>query len=190
MQLLKHGRKRAFSSSSAVTSRAKGSLMNMCPWIENTNTVNRDGKQRVLSSPSAVAGATKESVFLTMSNHFPRHQLQQSIRQFATTTTITKPTKKAVLMDSEELRNKLDNFQDLFVEARLCIEDARDSAETTYFDEEVDTAQVAVDEAMAAFNELVNELEDLDQKNSVLRSNGLKAEQLKGELQLVLSGGH
>lgn len=185
MQLLKHGRKRAFSSSSAVTSRAipvdKGPLMNICPWIENTSTVDCDDKQRL------VAGATKESVFLTMSKYFPRHQLQQSNRQFATT---TKPTKKSVLMDSEELRNKLDNFQDLFVEARLCIEDARDSADTTYFDEEVDTAQVAVDEAMTVFNELVNELEDLDQKNSVLRSNGLKAEQLKGELQLVLAGGH
>jgi len=93
-------------------------------------------------------------------------------------------------MNSEELRSKLDNFQDLFVEARLCIDDARDSADTVYFDEEVETAKVAVDEAMDAFTTLVNELEDMDQKNSVLRGNGLKAEQLKGELQLVLSGGH
>ena len=93
-------------------------------------------------------------------------------------------------MDAEELRGKLDNFQDLFVEARLCIEDARDSADTTYFDEEAEVAKDAVDGAMSAFNELVDELHDLDQKNSVLRSNGLKAEQLKGELQLVLTGGH
>ena len=44
-----------------------------------------------------------------------------------------------------------DDFQDLFVEARLCIEDAQESQETTYFAEDLDAAQEAVDEAVAAF---------------------------------------
>lgn len=137
------------------------------------NTVNTSTQRRRFSSCLRT---------ITDSGHSHPLQLQRSVRNF----TAGKP----VLMGEEELRNRLDEFQDLFVEARMCIEDARDSADTTYFDEEAELAKDAVDEAMAAFDGLVADLDDMDQKNSVLRSNGLKAEQLKGELQLVLTGGH
>uniref|UniRef100_A0A7S0FJV1 Uncharacterized protein n=1 Tax=Minutocellus polymorphus TaxID=265543 RepID=A0A7S0FJV1_9STRA len=94
-------------------------------------------------------------------------------------------------MPENDLRKRMDEFQDLFVEARLCIEDAQESQETTYFAEDLDAAQEAVDEAVAAFKGIVNDIEDKDQKNSVLRSNGLKVEQLKGELQMIIDGhGH
>ena len=33
------------------------------------------------------------------------------------------------------------------------------------------------------------DIEDLNEKNRVLRGNGLKVEQLKGELELALKGG-
>ncbi|GMH66492.1 hypothetical protein TL16_g04445 [Triparma laevis f. inornata] len=72
----------------------------------------------------------------------------------------------------------------------MCIEDATDSMETTYFDEEAEAAKEAVNEAVKQFEGIVADLTDLDQKNSVLRGNGLKVEQLKGELQLMLTGGH
>ena len=62
--------------------------------------------------------------------------------------------------------------------------------ETTYFDEEAEAAKEAVDEAVKMFEGIVKDLEDMEQKNSVLRGNGLKVEQLKGELQLMLTGGH
>ena len=62
--------------------------------------------------------------------------------------------------------------------------------ETTYFDEEAEAAKEAVDEAVKMFEGIVKDLEDTEQKNSVLRGNGLKVEQLKGELQLMLTGGH
>eukprot|EP00519_Triparma_laevis_P002586 CAMPEP_0182508088 /NCGR_PEP_ID=MMETSP1321-20130603/24358_1 /TAXON_ID=91990 /ORGANISM="Bolidomonas sp., Strain RCC1657" /LENGTH=93 /DNA_ID=CAMNT_0024714111 /DNA_START=180 /DNA_END=461 /DNA_ORIENTATION=+ len=93
-------------------------------------------------------------------------------------------------MPDDDLRRRLEEFQDLFVEARLCIEDANDSMETTYFDEEAEAAKEAVDEAVKMFEGIVKDLEDTEQKNSVLRGNGLKVEQLKGELQLMLTGGH
>mmetsp|Transcript_3508 Transcript_3508/g.7622 ORF Transcript_3508/g.7622 Transcript_3508/m.7622 type:complete len:160 (+) Transcript_3508:3-482(+) len=95
------------------------------------------------------------------------------------------------LMAEDELKRRMDDFQDLFVEARLCIEDAQESQETTYFAEDLDAAQEAVDEAVKAFNEVVADIDDKDQKNSVLRSNGLKVEQLKGEIQMIIDGhGH
>mmetsp|Transcript_20754 Transcript_20754/g.34321 ORF Transcript_20754/g.34321 Transcript_20754/m.34321 type:complete len:153 (-) Transcript_20754:185-643(-) len=93
-------------------------------------------------------------------------------------------------MPDLELKKRVDTFQDLFVEARLCIEDVVDSAETTYFDEDAEAATEAVTAAVDAFNSIINDLADLDQKNRVLRSNGLKVEQLKGELEMAMKGGH
>lgn len=77
----------------------------------------------------------------------------------------------------------------MFVEARLSIEDCADSADTTYFDEEADCAKEAVEEAVQCFEALLGELDE-DTKGRVVRQNGLKVEQLKGELELVLKGGH
>ena len=71
-----------------------------------------------------------------------------------------------------EIRKRLDEFQDLFVEARLCIEDVNESAGTKYFDDDAEEAQRAVDEAVSAFTGLVDEIEDLDEKNRILRGNG------------------
>jgi hypothetical protein len=89
-----------------------------------------------------------------------------------------------------DIKKRLDGFQDLFVEARLCIEDVTESEGTKYFDEDAEAAQEAVQEAVDAFNKLVAEIEDPNEKNRVLRGNGLKVEQLKGELDLALKGGH
>ena len=93
-------------------------------------------------------------------------------------------------LSDDDLRSRLNDFQDLFVEARLCIEDAQDSVETTYYDEDADAAKEAVEEAVKCFEDLIADITDLEQKNSVLRSNGLKVEQLKGELQLMLHADH
>jgi uncharacterized protein YukE len=93
-------------------------------------------------------------------------------------------------MPDDQLNKRLDTFQNLFVEARLIIEDATDAAETTYFNEEVEAAKKAVAEAVDEFNSIINDIDDADQKTRVLRSNGLKVEQLKGELEMAIKGGH
>jgi hypothetical protein len=93
-------------------------------------------------------------------------------------------------MPDDQLNKRLNTFQDLFVEARLCLEDVADAAETTYFDEDAETAKEAVAAAVDEFNSIINDIEDADQKNRVLRSNGLKVEQLKGELEMAIKGGH
>ena len=43
---------------------------------------------------------------------------------------------------------------------------------------------------VGAFDSLIEDIADTDQKNRILRSNGLKVEQLKGELEMALKGGH
>lgn len=92
-------------------------------------------------------------------------------------------------MSPSDVQKRLDEFQDLFVEARLCIEDVNDSAGTKYFEEDLEEATRAVDEAVQAFTDLVDSIEDINEKNNVLRSNGLKVEQLKGELKMALDAG-
>ena len=116
-----------------------------------------------------------------------------SIKTTTTTATITRNFSSArnKISGEKALHKRLDDFQDLFVEARLCIDDASDSAETTYFDEDVAAATEAVDEAVSCYNEILTDLADDEvEKVRVQRGNGLKVEQLKGELKLVLDGGH
>jgi hypothetical protein len=93
-------------------------------------------------------------------------------------------------LSATEIQKRLDEFQNLFVEARLCIEDVHESEGTKYFDEDAQSAKDAVDEAIQAFEQLIQDIDDPNEKNRVLRGNGLKVEQLKGELELALKGGH
>ena len=93
------------------------------------------------------------------------------------------------LTDEKEIQKRLDDFQELFVEARLCIEDVNDSVGTTYYEEDVDEAIKAVDEAVTAFKTLLDDIQDEKQKNRIMTGNGLKVEQLKGELKMALDSG-
>jgi hypothetical protein len=103
-------------------------------------------------------------------------------------------------MTDEELKKRMDAFHDLWVEARLCMDDCVDSVETEHFEEEAALAKHAVEEAMAAYSDLVYDLareetkeeepkNDAARKRSedVRRTNGLKIEQLKAELASLLS---
>lgn len=114
---------------------------------------------------------------------------RESSTTIPTTTTTTSIRTFASLTETE-IRKRLDEFQDLFVEARLCIEDVTESEGTKYFDDDAEAAQEAVQAAVDAFEQLIQDIEDPNEKNRVLRGNGLKVEQLKGELDLALKGGH
>jgi hypothetical protein len=143
---------------------------------------------RLSKFPSVVAGshnAARESrQTMTMAacvrQPQPQHQLPKghACRFFST------------VMPDDQLNKRLDTFQELFVEARMCLEDVEDAQETTYFDEDAETAREAVEAAVKEFQGIINDIEDADQKNRVLRSNGLKVEQLKGELHMAIKGGH
>jgi hypothetical protein len=145
----------------------------------------RRAAPRLAKLPSVVAAKESRQTLRGMAASFIRPQLANSNRlenghagRFFST------------MPDDELNKRVQAFQDLFVEARLCLEDVADSAETTYFDEDAEAATEAVAAAVDEFNGIITDIEDVDQKNRVLRSNGLKVEQLKGELEMALKGGH
>ena len=86
---------------------------------------------------------------------------------------------------SPELRKRMDALADLFVEARDEIEMADESKGTTYFDEEAGAAQEAVDAALAEYADILGSLEE-PERGEFQRGNGLKMEQLKAEIEILL----
>ncbi|CAN0472904.1 unnamed protein product [Ectocarpus sp. 12 AP-2014] len=84
----------------------------------------------------------------------------------------------------------MDEFNDLFVTAREEMEYAEESKETTYFDEEAAAAKEAVEEAVALFEEVLGSVDE-KKRTDIMRSSGLRVEQLKAELdQLLISDDH
>ncbi|CAM9244781.1 unnamed protein product [Choristocarpus tenellus] len=79
----------------------------------------------------------------------------------------------------------MDDFNDLFVTAREEIDFASESRETTYFNEEADAAKEAVEEAVNMFEGFLAEVDE-DKRQEIMRGSGLKVEQLKAELSLLL----
>jgi hypothetical protein len=95
-------------------------------------------------------------------------------------------------MSEDDVRRRLNVFNDLFIVARDCIEELADSKEDEQTgeldDDEVEQniafAQDSVNAAVNEFNNILNDLQDnVDQKNRVLRSHGLKVE---GELAMII----
>ena len=87
-------------------------------------------------------------------------------------------------LSAGEVRERLMEFQDLFVEARLCMQDTHDSLDTTYFEEDLADAKVAVEAAVGAYKNLINELEG-DERGEVDRANGMKVKQLEEEFKQI-----
>ncbi|KAK4280122.1 hypothetical protein QN277_011789 [Acacia crassicarpa] len=69
-----------------------------------------------------------------------------------------------------------------FAEAREEIEEALDSKDTVYFNEEAECARAAVTEVLEMFEGLLAKLPE-SEKTAIQRSMGLKIEQLKAELK-------
>lgn len=83
----------------------------------------------------------------------------------------------------------MEDFSALFTEAREELQYASESRETTYFNEEVEAAQKCVVKALTCFKELCDGVDE-ESRNAIMRSNGLKVEQLKQELKQLTNGAH
>lgn len=87
-------------------------------------------------------------------------------------------------LSQEELRSKLNRFQDLFVEARLSIKDAEESLDTTYFEEDLAEAKQATEAAMKAYREILGEV-DKAKSEEIERANAMKLKQLQEEFTVI-----
>ena len=153
------------------------------PCISSRNTVTqRNTGQQLRPTIQALSSSS----FPSLSGSSGRYFTSSSSSTSSTTTATTGLSS----LDPTEIQKRLNEFQDLFVEARMCIDDLKDSVETVYYDDDAEEAKEATDAAINYFETLCSEITDLEEKNKVLRGNGLKVEQLKGELELTLNGGH
>merc|ERR1719230_2121396 len=64
-------------------------------------------------------------------------------------------------ISSDDLRKRLLDFNEQFGEARLCMDEARESKDTTYFKDDIEEALEALEETEKIYNSL---LADLDEK--------------------------
>jgi hypothetical protein len=101
-------------------------------------------------------------------------------------------------ISDDEMKRRLDTFQDLYVVARDCMEDLvqaqgndetddEDDDENDEFFQRVAFVQDSVEAAVKEFNNLLNDLNDNDeQKNRIMRGHGFKVKQLELELAMLL----
>ena len=93
-------------------------------------------------------------------------------------------------MAQSELEQRLATFNDQFAEARLCLADALESKETTYFKDDIRDAKEAMDKTLEIYTQLLDDLSE-EQRAQVDDANGLKVKSLQEEYdQLVMDDDH
>ncbi|CAH1273674.1 Hypp5175 [Branchiostoma lanceolatum] len=87
-------------------------------------------------------------------------------------------------LSQQEIKKKIDEITDLFMEARELLSDAVASKDTIYFHEDLEDATAAVKETLALYNQLLEQLTE-EQRNDVVRAIGLKMEELKAQESMI-----
>merc|ERR1712137_326657 len=63
-------------------------------------------------------------------------------------------------LQTDELRQKLLEFNEQFAEARMCLDDARESKDTSYFADDIEEAKENVDKCIEIYEELLGALDE------------------------------
>mmetsp|Transcript_57024 Transcript_57024/g.128208 ORF Transcript_57024/g.128208 Transcript_57024/m.128208 type:complete len:162 (-) Transcript_57024:63-548(-) len=93
-------------------------------------------------------------------------------------------------LSAGDLEQRLGLFNDQFAEARLCLQDAMESKDTTYFKDDILDAKEAVEKTMEIYNGLLGDLSE-EQRRQVDDANGLKVKSLQEEYdQLIMEDDH
>ncbi|KAI8501274.1 hypothetical protein Bbelb_213690 [Branchiostoma belcheri] len=87
-------------------------------------------------------------------------------------------------LSQQEIKKKIDEITDLFMEARELLSDATAAKGTIYFHEDLEDATTAVKETLALYNQLLEQLTE-EQRNDVVRAIGLKMEELKAQESML-----
>ncbi|CAE7231620.1 unnamed protein product, partial [Symbiodinium pilosum] len=116
--------------------------------------------------------------------------LRPWIRLPQSTAPPTLPSFRIRPISDDVMQKRLQSFQDLFAEARLCLDDARESEGTTYFKDDIKEAEEAVENATKAYEDLLSDLDE-GRKREFEDANSLKVKSLKEEYaQLLVDDDH
>ncbi|ROT81809.1 hypothetical protein C7M84_025036 [Penaeus vannamei] len=83
-----------------------------------------------------------------------------------------------------EIKRAVDNISEKFTEAMELMNDARSSAGTVYFSEDMEDTTAQVQETLQDYHALLERLTE-KQKKQVIQSIGLKMEELKAQMSLL-----
>ena len=86
---------------------------------------------------------------------------------------------------SPELEEQLEQLNDEFAEARDLLSDAEESIGTTYFEDDLEDAKVAVEQVFERYDAMRTALPE-DEVMDLQRSIGLKIEELRGRYSLLI----
>ncbi|XP_072043302.1 uncharacterized protein [Amphiura filiformis] len=111
---------------------------------------------------------------LTGAQHKKYRLLNQPSRNLSAATSVT----------NEEVRKEIDAITDKFMEAKEYLDDAKDSMDSVYFDEDMKDAEDAIQETLNMYQDLIGRLNE-EQKQNVTRTIGLKMEELKAQLDMI-----
>eukprot|EP00401_Gymnodinium_catenatum_P070841 CAMPEP_0117522554 /NCGR_PEP_ID=MMETSP0784-20121206/34267_1 /TAXON_ID=39447 /ORGANISM="" /LENGTH=166 /DNA_ID=CAMNT_0005318629 /DNA_START=34 /DNA_END=534 /DNA_ORIENTATION=+ len=92
-------------------------------------------------------------------------------------------------ISSEELQQRLHDFQEQFAEARMCLDDARESKDTSYFKDDIEEARDAVEKAQTMYSSLLEDL-DVKDRHVIDDANSLKVRCLREEYDQLLTEDH
>ena len=87
-------------------------------------------------------------------------------------------------LTEDALKKRMDEINDAFTEARDEIESAMEAVGTTYFNEDAEIAKECVEQTLALYYALCDELDD-ETKGKTQRAMGMKMEQLKAEREQI-----
>ena len=87
-------------------------------------------------------------------------------------------------LTEDALKKRMDEINDAFTEARDEIESAMEAVGTTYFNEDAEIAKECVEQTLALYYALCDELDE-ETKGKTQRAMGMKMEQLKAEWSQV-----
>jgi len=90
----------------------------------------------------------------------------------------------SVPLSEDALKKRMDEINDAFTEARDEIESAMEAVGTTYFNEDAQIAKECVEQTLAMYYSLCEELDE-ETKGKTQRAMGMKMEQLKAEWDQV-----
>ncbi|GAB5355360.1 hypothetical protein AAMO2058_000199200 [Amorphochlora amoebiformis] len=90
----------------------------------------------------------------------------------------------------ETLESKLGSLNSIFAEARMEIQDALDSADTVYFNEDAQIALEMTEEVLTMYEEILESIKDEKELKSVKTSWAMRIEQLKQEAKLLEDTDH
>lgn len=103
-----------------------------------------------------------------------RHQY----KEFSTSST------EPGIITEKELKREIDDLTDKFMETRELLEDAMESKDTVYFNDDLKDAKEAVQETLSHFEDLMAKLSE-EQERNVRRTIGLKMEELRAQEMMI-----